>query len=173
MKSKTDINGPLEFYVNEFYFELLFFGYTELYCRNLLFVFKDLNQWLHKKNFPLSAFNEVEVNRFLATRVGKLSGFLTIGSISTILNFFWNRGLIPAWIPEKVIKTPLDSLIRRYEKYLTEERNLCSTYIWILKKVALDFLLKSCGKNACLRKLKVQTVRSYILQKKNPVINSL
>ncbi|MBF0365511.1 MAG: hypothetical protein HQK50_08060 [Oligoflexia bacterium] len=173
MRSRFVNNGPLGFYANEFYFELLFFRYKKFYCWNLLLVFKDLNRWLHKNNIPLAAFDEAEVNRFLAMRRRKWSEFHTAGSISAILNFFWNRGLIPIWIRKKVIQTPFDSLIKRYEKYLTEERNISKGNIWLRKKIARDFLSKSCGQKACLKKIKVKMVRSYILQKKTQVTTML
>lgn len=115
------ISGPLTRYVEGFAAELRARGYTELSLANQLRLMSDLSRWLTSKRIAIEDIDRAVVHRFFAKRRRTYTHFTSERALVPLLTHLQAVGAMAAIV---VAEHPRSELVREYERYLVEERDV-------------------------------------------------
>jgi integrase/recombinase XerD len=131
------ISGPLTRYVEGFAAELRALGYTELSLANQLRLMSDLSRWLTSKRVGIEDIDQAVVHRFLAKRRRTYTHFTSERALVPLLTHLHAVGAMAAIV---VAEQPRSELLREYERYLVEERDVTPSVRERYLAVADEFL---------------------------------
>ena len=139
------IVGPLAGYISEVERCLLARGYTRLSTNNRLGWTAQLSRWMFEYKISAKSLSEVKLAKFVRLRCRAAPKF-SRGSMESIIQCLVELSAISQ--PRPLPKAPLDQIdqvLKKFEKYLREERALMngpSPYMKVIKR----FLLQLFGR---------------------------
>ena len=121
--------GPLAGDVDAFAAHLAAEGYACCIARNKLWFFANLSRWLAGQQLSVEALDEQRIKTFLCER--EPHHRLRINSSNTRQLLSWLRaaGRIPAALCSPADNAPIERVVRRYERFLLNERGLKPTTV--------------------------------------------
>jgi len=144
--SSIRMTGPLARHKQGLWADLLAQGYTPLSSRNLLYLTAHLSRWLDDGGLQPVDLSEDRIEEFLDHRreIG-YTHHLTQQGLNPILELLRGAGVLAPPQPPEVDLTPPEDLLRRYERYLTEERALVPATVQAYREEARQFLTGRFG----------------------------
>lgn len=137
---KMCVVGPLAGYVSEVERSLLAQGYTQFSTNNRLCWTSQLSRWMLKNRISASSLSEVNLIVFINSRV-RVGSRLSRGSMDPIIQCLIDLGAIRRPKPlTKAPPDPIDQILKKFEKYLREERvlkNGSTPYIRVVRRFLL------------------------------------
>lgn len=137
--ARVRMSGPLTRYVEGFAAELTAHGYTDLSLANQLRLMSDLSRWLETVRTPVDKIDHEVVARFLAKRRRTHTHFTTERAVSPLLRYLQAASVVSVVAPDR---RPPDELLREYERYLVEERDVLPARLALCLAVAGEFLAR-------------------------------
>lgn len=121
--TRVRMAGPLEAYAPSFAVELMRLGFTDNSTADQVRLLANLSRWLKREGLEPSDLTQATGDAFLAAR--RRAGYtlwLSRKALVPMLHHLRGIGAVP---PEPVATpSPMQSLLARYQKYLTSERGL-------------------------------------------------
>jgi integrase/recombinase XerD len=135
--ARVRMRGPLAPHRDAFAAELTAHGYTDLSLANQLRLMADLSRWLEAAKTVVDEIDHDVVARFLSMRRRTHTQFITERALAPLLRYLHVAGVVSVVAADR---PPHDGLLREYERYLVEERAVCTTRRDLCLAVAVEFL---------------------------------
>jgi integrase/recombinase XerD len=153
--------GPLACYIDSFAEFLACEGYTSQTVKVKQALVADLSRWLARRGLSLARLDEQRLKQFHAYHRRSLRR----GDVSTghqLLGLLRGLGVISS-LPQRMDQTPLDRIIRDYDRFLSSERGLARAtvvcYLPIVRR-----LLTECFETLRLEDLRPADLNRFILR---------
>jgi site-specific recombinase XerD len=116
--------------VDGFWSELLRQGYSPLSAGNLLRVAAHFSGWLEGKKIRLSRLTAGRVAAYFEDRRKQgYTQFLTCRALEPLLGYLRSIDVVPHPCSRRIADTPVNRLVKEYERYLADVRGLVSSTI--------------------------------------------
>lgn len=135
--ARVRMTGPLTRYAEGFAAELTAHGYTDLSLANQLRLVADLSRWLERSQLAVAELDHEVVARFLARRRRTHTQFFTERALGPVLRHLEALGVIALVAPAR---KPSSALLREFEQYLIDERDVQPRRRDLCLTVAAEFL---------------------------------
>jgi site-specific recombinase XerD len=120
---KRLFTGPLAPHIEELANLLCVQGYARVSILTKLRLIAELSRSLLRRKLPITALNEILINRFLDRRRRRRYGNGSRATGKMLLRYLRECGRVPS--PTKVVDhSPLTQLLQEYQQFLTSERGL-------------------------------------------------
>lgn len=139
------VDGPLHDYAPGYYTFAIALGYTPGSARWQVWVMAKLSQWLDRTGFTLQDVNATNLEQFFTDyRAYHYKTPLGPRRLAPVLQYLRQEHLIPAATAAEA--TPLQVLLRQYERFLAERRNLAPRTIGEHVRTAQRFMESWVGR---------------------------
>ena len=158
----VQVTGPLAPYVTGFEEDLAAQGYRS--ADDHLYAMAQVSRWLEGEKLGAGDLSPAGVERFLCWRgAAGCAGPLSMRRLSVLLGHLVDVGVMPMFEPG-VADTPIELLMDRYTRYLTQERGLSAASLRYYLDVARAFLLWLPAEGEFeLQGLSTATVTGFVL----------
>lgn len=161
--TSVQVRGPLLPYVEGFWSRLLEQGYSPLTGVNLLRLAAHISRWLEGGGFGVSDLTSERVSEFAAHRRQQgYTGLRTPRAVERLLHYLREIGVAPPPSVPAIDDTPTGALLRRYQRYLEQERSVNSTTISRYLHFATRFLTERIHTTPL--ELSADDVTSFVLR---------
>lgn len=160
------VDGPLHDFATGYYAFVIARGYTPGSARWQIWVMAKLSQWLGRAGLALEDVNATNLEQFFADyRAHHYKTPLGPRRLDPVLQYLRQEHLIPAAYAAET--TPLQVLLRQYERFLAERRNLAPRTIGEHVRTAQRFMeswVGRVGKDWALEVLTAREPRTFLLE---------
>lgn len=138
--SRIRVIGPLQGYASGYRRALVGQGYTTHSTSYQLHLMAHTSRWLASNGFDVGDFTPARVAEFLkARRAAGYTLLLSPKAMSPLLAYLRGLGVAPAPSPVEPA-TPAGALLKRYRRYLVQERGLAASTVAAYSHVARLYL---------------------------------
>lgn len=164
--SRVRMRGPLAPYRDIIWMDLLARGYTLLSAKNVLRLAAHLSRWLEAGGLLPEQLEREQIGAFLERRRALgYTGWLSPKGLGPILRTLRAHNVVPPAEPPSEEDTPLDRLLRDYERYLLEERAVASTTAGGYVRTARRFFTElGIDELADIRGLTIADLSGFVLR---------